>query len=303
MNTEELTEYYLCVKITNPRTAVNYQGIARRFSECCPHSSIEGINFLDIKKWKDNILEQASTTTWNTYLRHMKAIFNFANKKLIQNNPFEDIAFAPVLQKQKKTIQNGSITDIIQIIQHEPVSYPPNWFWIRVTRFLYLTGIRRRQLIHILWQHIDFNKQTLLVCSDGSKNYKERKLPLPDILMEDLTILLKKHKEVGNTKRTDQVFNITRFNSRYHGSLTNVDQVSGFYKRLTKKMGITVSTHRLRHTMASQIGNSPNANILALSDILGHSDLRITRQYVEMDLKPQRELLNKLEQNLTKAQK
>lgn len=107
----------------------------------------------------------------------------------------------------------------------------------------------------------------------------------------------------ANQPNSDQIFNITRFNSKYHGSLTNVDQVSGFYKRLAKKTGITVSTHRFRHTMASQIGNSPNANILALSNILGHSDLKITRQYVEMDLKPQRELINKLEQNLTKAHK
>ena len=78
---EELVDYYLCVKINNPRTAINYLGIAGRFSECCPHSSINDIDHLDIKKWKDKILEQATTTTWNTYLRHMKALFNFAQKK------------------------------------------------------------------------------------------------------------------------------------------------------------------------------------------------------------------------------
>lgn len=118
-------------------------------------------------------------------------------KKLIINDPFEEFTFAPQLQKQKKTIQNGTIADIIQIIKNEPDSYSPSWFWIRVTRFLYLTGIRRRQLTHILWQHIDFNKQTLLVCSDGSKNYKERKIPLPEILMSDLKFLLKKHNDTG----------------------------------------------------------------------------------------------------------
>ncbi len=81
MHTEELVEYYLCVKITNPRTAVNYQGIARRFSACCQHSSIEDISYIDIKEWKEKILDQASSTSWNTYLRHMKAIFKFAQKK------------------------------------------------------------------------------------------------------------------------------------------------------------------------------------------------------------------------------
>ena len=304
MNTEELVDFYLCVKISNPRTAVNYQAIAKRFNECCEHITIEDINYLDIKKWKDKILEKASSTTWNTYLRHMKAVFNFAKKKkLIQNNPFEDIAYAPQLQRHKKTIQNGSVMDIIQRIQDEPDRYSPNWFWSSVTRFLYFTGIRRRQLVHILWQHIDFKHQTLLICALGSKNYKEKKIPLPESLIDDLKILRQKHKEAGNTLHSDQIFNITRFNSKYHGSLTNVTQISGFYKRLAKNTGITVSPHRFRHTMASQLGNLPNVNIMALSDILGHSDLRITQQYIETDLKPQRELINKLEQSLTKTTK
>lgn len=81
MNTEALAEYYLCIKITNPRTATNYTDIAKRFSKICQHDSIEEINYLDIKQWKEKILYQASTTTWNTYLRHMKALFNFAKKK------------------------------------------------------------------------------------------------------------------------------------------------------------------------------------------------------------------------------
>lgn len=81
MDAKELVEYYLCVKITNPRTADNYQAITRRFSECCQHASIEEISYIDIKKWKDKILERACSTTWNTYLRHMKAIFSFAQKK------------------------------------------------------------------------------------------------------------------------------------------------------------------------------------------------------------------------------
>lgn len=78
---KELVEYYVCTKINNPRTEENYVAISRRFDKCCPHSSINDINYKHIKKWKDFVLEQASTTTWNTYLRHMKAIFNFALKK------------------------------------------------------------------------------------------------------------------------------------------------------------------------------------------------------------------------------
>ena len=301
MNIEQLTDLYLAIKISNPRTARNYDNISRRFSLICEHSSIDEIDYSHIKNWKDNILERATTTTWNTYLRHMKALFNFARKKdYISTNPFADIAFAPKLKTYKKTIQNGTIQDIIRIINHEPDRYPPYWFWTMVSRFLYITGIRRRQLVHITWEHIDFNNKTLLVCADGSKNKKERKLPLVDLLIKDLEVLLKQHRSNHKTVQSDQVFNVTLFNTKYRGVKTKVDQISGFYRRLTKNSELTVSPHRFRHTMATELGNLPDTNIFVLSDILGHSDLRITREYVETNIEPLRELMNKLEQNLTK---
>ena len=301
MHMEELVEYYLCIKITNPRTAVNYESIVKRFCVCCPHVSIQDIQYRDIKRWKNIILENASTTTWNTYLRHMKALFNFAFKKeLIAHNPFDDMSFAPKITRCKKTIQNGTISEIIDIIQSDPQRYQPDWFWSRMTRFLYLTGIRRRQLVHIVWEHIDFEQQTLLICASGSKNYTERKIPLARTLLNDLRYLQRKHRELGRYSPVEQIFNITRFNEKYAGSTLKVDQITGFYKRLKKHTGISVSPHRFRHTMASQLGNIPNVNILTVSNILGHSDLRVTQEYVETDLRPQLELVKTLEQHLTK---
>ncbi len=81
MKLNELLEYYLCIKINNPRTAKNYQSVVNLFSAYCHDLPVDQINYLLIKQWKDDLLRQASATTWNTYLRHMKALFNFALKK------------------------------------------------------------------------------------------------------------------------------------------------------------------------------------------------------------------------------
>ena len=81
MQLTELLDYYLCVKINNPRTAKNYQSIVHLFSNYCHDIPVNNINYLHIKQWKDEILQQASPVTWNTYLRHMKALFKFALKK------------------------------------------------------------------------------------------------------------------------------------------------------------------------------------------------------------------------------
>ncbi len=300
MKINELLEYYLCIKINNPRTAKNYQSIVHLFSNYCHDIPVNNINYLHIKQWKDEILQQASPVTWNTYLRHMKALFKFAlKKKIIIDDPFADICFSPVYQKRCKTISHGSIQNIIQIISENPEFYYPNWFWLMVTRFLYLTGIRRRQLVYIQWCDIDFKKKRLTLRGLGSKNRQERDFPLLPSLIDDLHQLQLQHKKTGYYKIDSQVFNITLFNSKYAGNETNENQITGFYKRFAKKTGIQVSPHRFRHTMATNIGNHPNINVSVLSNILGHTNIKVTQQYLKKNLGSQMELLKLLEENLT----
>lgn len=219
------------------------------------------------------------------------------------DDPFEDICFSPVYQRKCKTISHGSIQNIIQTISDNPESYCPDWFWIRVTRFFYLTGIRRRQLVFIQWQDIDFKNKTLTLRADGSKNYLERKLPLTSKLIADLKFIQAKHRQIGHYNKNSQVFNITLFNKKYSGTKTNETQLSGFYKRFSKHTGIQVSPHRFRHTMASNLGNHPNINLSVLSNILGHTNIKVTQQYIERKLNPQRELIEMLEENLTNKNK
>lgn len=113
----------------------------------------------------------------------------------------------------------------------------------------------------------------------------------------------KQHEKLGVFDENAQVFNITLFNKKYSGKQTSVTQISGFYKRLAKNTGIPVSPHRFRHTMATKLGSYPNINIFALSNILSHTNIRVTQHYIEADLNPQRELIKILEKDLTNGNK
>jgi site-specific recombinase XerD len=68
--------------------------------------------------------------------------------------------------------------------------------------------------------------------------------------------------------------------------------VRGIQKRIeyySKKIGMDVSCHRLRHTMATQLLNA-DANLATLQDLLGHSQITTTQRYCRVaNLKVQRD--------------
>lgn len=72
------------------------------------------------------------------------------------------------------------------------------------------------------------------------------------------------------------------------------EQVSGFFRRLSDELGDTITAHRLRHTCASEIAGQPQPDLRGLQQLLGHSSLVTTMQYLEPDLGQLHRLVNDL---------
>ena len=71
--------------------------------------------------------------------------------------------------------------------------------------------------------------------------------------------------------------------------------MGGFFKRLSKQLAGKVSSHRLRHTMATQLAKGPNRDLKALQQVLGHTNLKTTLEYVHPELEQLRSFLNQLQ--------
>ena len=67
----------------------------------------------------------------------------------------------PFYQKQKKTIDDPVLHSIEGIILK---CYPKTaWFWMAMIKIFWLTGMRRRQLVHLQWNDIDLKKSYFVV--------------------------------------------------------------------------------------------------------------------------------------------
>ena len=71
------------------------------------------------------------------------------------------------------------------------------------------------------------------------------------------------------------------------------DHVAGFFGRLSGAMGVKITPHRLRDTMAVRLIEKTH-RLTSVGRILGHQDGRTTLRYVPADLRDQRAVVGDL---------
>lgn len=178
----------------------------------------------------------------------------------------------------------------LQILLKKPnmknCSYLDYQSWV-IVNLLFCTGIRQRSLLHLQVKDVDFENSLLIV--RVTKNRKVLVLPLNQTMVSILKEFLK-HRQ--HKSKEDWLFcNI------YEQQLVKTT----CYRMLAdynKKRGVeTTGIHRYRHTFAKQwILNG--GNVVALSRLLGHSNLNITQNYINLlttDLSKQVDEINLLD--------
>ncbi|HSH28993.1 MAG TPA: tyrosine-type recombinase/integrase [Thiohalobacter sp.] len=295
---EDLVTAYLEENLVRPATAKAYRKAVRRWIEDTRISETRAIKREDVLTWRTTILNRARPETWNNYRRHLRALMNYAVKRgWIDTNPFREVPPARTEQKLKKTVDADLLQRALALLTtsgtgEEPLR--PAWFWGIVLRAFYYTGVRRRQLVELRWGDLDLRQGIWRIRAETSKTRREWMIPLSAELIQDLHGLYQRTWERLGDKPSDahQVFNVTLFYPRYKGTRLSEDQLSGFFRRLSKSLGEPITPHRLRHTMATLLAT--HGDIRTLQEILGHTDISTTMAYVHPDVERMRSLVTRL---------
>lgn len=131
------------------------------------------------------------------------------------------------------------------------------------------TGLRKRELLSLRWQNVDFERDVIQVMNsrrERTKSGRSRSVPLTSIAREELLAL---HKESG---WSEYVF----VNSKTFKPLTDVKKA--FTSALSKAGIEDFHFHDLRHTCATRLGDR-GASAFEIAQIMGWSDIRMAMRY------------------------
>ena len=158
--------------------------------------------------------------------------------------------------------------------------------WV-MTNFLFSTGLRQRSLIHLQIRDVDLYNAVVNV--KVTKNRKPLIIPLNRAMME----ILKEFLRYRQCENKEAYLFCNAYGEQLRKS-THYAMMSAY----NKARGVdTTGIHRYRHTFAKQwILNG--GSVVSLSKILGHSNLKITENYLNLlvtDLAKQVEEVNLLD--------
>ena len=213
-----------------------------------------------------------STATVSRNVASMKAFFHYVYyKRRIDSDPTETIK-APHIEKRVPGIL--SMEETVQLLEQPSGTSPKELRDRAMLELLYATGMRVSELISLKMTDLNLIL-SYVVCSDGEK---ERVIPFGDNARQALERYLKSGR-AQLLKDIDSGYLFVNCSG-------NVMSRQGFWKLIKQyaaKAGIVadITPHTLRHSFAAHLVQN-GADLKAVQEMLGHSDISTTQVYLNM---------------------
>jgi len=268
-------------------------------------ADVTNIDRRQVLAWRAHLLqeERLKKVSWNSYSNHLRTIWSYAIEYGLlptsMTNPFKKTTvIAP--KRPSKIIAGNAIHDARrwlsslvdqELATGERARITPAWFWLATFEMFYYTGVRLNALLCIRRQDVDWDNQLILIRGETEKTHREFRIPIMDGLAPHIWRLLDEADRAGLLPE-DQLFNVNRFSKHYRGSVMNSHQVEAMYKKLIEKLGVRMTPHRFRHTLATDLMKQPERNIHLTKNLLNHSNIATTMSYIEADYDHMRDVLH-----------
>ncbi len=299
MSFEQLLYLFFLERNHRPATRRSYKNVIAQIVRFYPDKEPEQVSKLDLLEWRKHCLNKMSPITWNTYIRHLKAIFNYAvDNELFEypKNLFKGLMVRP--DKPKKKLLTERQIHFLEISLENEEKLPhylqPAYFTRALIYTLKYTAIRQSQLLQLRISDIDMTSKIIKIRSETNKNHENHEIPISDKLypyLKKLILELRARRTISD----EQLFNINRFSLVTTSRNKNMTegQLVHFFRHISEFIGFRVTSHRFRHTTATEILKQ-SGDIYAVKQLLGHKDLTVTLTYIHNDPEMLRKHVNSL---------
>ena len=234
-----------------------------------PDTPIEEI---DEEAYKRYVLHLRSTlnndVSINSYLRDFITTMHYLmNEGYIQSYKMQAIK---VDKSHIETYNEQELQLLLKKPNIKKCSFIEYQAWV-MTNFLFSTAVRQRSLMYIKVKDIDFDNNVVYV------NVTKTRKPLIVPLNQTMVNILREYLKYRNHKTDDDYL----FCNVCGQQLVKSTCYHMLYE-YNKRRGVeTTGIHRYRHTFAKQWILS-GGNVVSLSQLLGHSSLEITQNYIHL---------------------
>ena len=207
--------------------------------------------------------QQYASGTTNRVLVLLRYMFNLAKKwgiAGVSNNPATELKTAPDVCRGR-FLSADETNRLLNALDRDE-----NQIAAKSIKLLLLTGARRNEITQAKWEHIDWQKKTLLV--PCSKSGRPRLIQLNSAALELLRSLPR------------EPVNAFLFPSPVTGRPSA--SLHFPWTRIRKRAGLTeFRLHDLRHSFASFLVNK-GVSIYVVQGLLGHANVRATQRYAHL---------------------
>ena len=250
---------------------------------------VEAVATKEIGAYIDYMLEQRkSPKTINCHLVCIRKFYKYIKEEegLQLTDPVKRGSALRLPNPLPKHLQDEQVDDLFAIIKKPRDK--------AIFKLMLRCGLRVDEVASLTLDAIDYRRSRLFVYSGKGK--KGRVV----YISGDAGEALAKYLQVRAVTKCQRVFLVEK--GTHKG---NPISVRGIQKRMeyyAKKLGVPVSCHHLRHTMATQLLNA-DAALVTIQDLLGHVRIKTTQRYGRVsNVKVQRDYHKAMESIVGKAE-
>jgi integrase len=234
-----------------------------RFCKELGNLKLSEINVKLIDDYKLRRVNEVKAVTVNRELEVLRHLFYLAKKwdKLNGENP---VAKAGLFKTESQRMRILTPDEEIRLVNLSEPHLKP------IIQTALMTGLRKGELLKLTWQDINFDTNILTIKAENSKSKKSRKIPISSALRK---LLLEQKLKTGHSGFVFLTPNFQPYSGKNPGALKR-----SFSTALRRANIKGLVFHDLRHTCATRMAER-GASIIAVKEILGHSDIKTTIQY------------------------